>query len=291
MELCFETFGSPAQPTVLLVMGLGTQMVAWHDDFCADLAGRGFHVVRFDNRDSGRSTRMTAPPPTTRQLLRRARGAASYTLDDMADDGAGLLEHLAVGPAHVIGASMGGMIAQTLAARHPESVRSLTSIMSSTGGRWVGQPATALYPIFLRRPPREREAYLEHAARLFARIGSPGRSRDDADVREIAARSFDRGLNPAGTGRQLAAILAAGDRTPQLRTITAPTLVIHGRRDRLVAPSGGRATARAIPGARLELIEDMGHDLPRDLWPRLLGLIEEHLRAAERSTEATRDAA
>jgi len=281
VTLCYETFGDPEQPTALLVMGLGTQMVAWHASFCQQLADRGLHVVRFDNRDIGRSTHMQGPPPTLAQILRRSRRAAHYTLADMAADAAGLLERLGLAPAHVIGASMGGMIAQTLAARHPASVRSLTSIMSTTGSRLSGQPALRTYPIFLRRAPAARDAYIAHMEALFAAIGSRGLPRDLDDIREIAATSYDRDRDPIGPLRQLAAILAAGDRTRELRCITAPTLVIHGTRDRLVAPSGGRATARAIRGARLMMVQGMGHDMPRAVWPRLIDAIAEHATRAD----------
>jgi pimeloyl-ACP methyl ester carboxylesterase len=281
VTLCYETFGEPANPTALLVMGLGTQMVAWHEDFCLQLADRGLHVVRFDNRDIGRSTHMKGRPPTIRQLLTRSRRAAHYTLRDMADDAAGLLEELELAPAHVIGASMGGMIAQCLAARHPEAVRSLTSIMSNTGSLRSGQPALRVYSVFLRRAPSEREAFIEHMERVFAAIGSRGLTRDAEDIRAIAAMSYDRDRDPEAAGRQLAAIIAAGDRTPELRRITAPTLVIHGTADRLVSPSGGRATARAIPGAELLMIPGMGHDLPRAAWPTLIDAIAGHTLSAE----------
>jgi pimeloyl-ACP methyl ester carboxylesterase len=281
VTLCYETFGDSEQPTALLVMGLGTQMVAWHESFCRQLADRGLHVVRFDNRDIGRSTHMQGPPPTLAQILRRSRRVAHYTLADMADDAAGLLEQLGLAPAHVIGASMGGMIAQTLAARHPQCVRSLTSIMSNTGSRFSGQPALRVYPIFLRRAPVPRDAYIAHMEALFAAIGSPGLPRDPDDIREIAATSYDRDRDPVSPLRQLAAILAAGDRTRELHRITAPTLVIHGTRDRLVAPSGGRATARAISGARLMMVPGMGHDMPRAAWPRLIDAIAEHATRAQ----------
>ena len=275
VELCYETFGDPSEPAMLLVMGLATQMLAWHEAFCEQLAERGFHVIRFDNRDVGRSQRFDdAPPPTLLQLARRDRRAAAYTLDDMADDAAGLLDHLGIERAHVAGASMGGMIAQTLAIRHPQRVISLASIMSNTGARWSGRPALRIYPVLLRRSPRDREGYLRHQAWVLAQIGSPGFEPDEDDYRALADRSYDRGLNPAGAMRQLAAIVAAADRTPQLRQLDVPTVVIHGTADRLVAPSGGRATARAIPGARLLTIEGMGHDLPRAAWPRMLDAIE-----------------
>ncbi|MCW3030621.1 MAG: alpha/beta fold hydrolase [Solirubrobacterales bacterium] len=280
ITLCYETFGDAGDPTALLIMGLGTQMVAWHEDFCRALAERGFHVVRFDNRDIGRSTHMLGPPPTIRQLLLRSRRAAQYTLADMADDSALLLERLQLAPAHVIGASMGGMIAQTLAARHPDSVRSLVSIMSNTGALSNGQPALRLYPFFLRRPTVGREQYLAHFERLFAAIGSTGIPRDPDEIRELAALSYDRDHDPAGPGRQLAAIIASGDRTRELRKVVAPTLVLHGTADPLVRPSGGRATARAIAGARLNTVEGMGHDLPRAVWPRLIDAIAENAARA-----------
>jgi pimeloyl-ACP methyl ester carboxylesterase len=276
VELCYETFGDPSDPAVLLVMGLATQMVGWHEDFCEAFAERGYHVIRFDNRDIGRSQKMTGPVPTIRQLVLRDKRAARYTLEDMALDGFALLDHLGIERAHVVGVSMGGMIAQTMAARHPERVLSLVSWMSNTGARWSGQPSLRMYPVLLRTPPRDRDGYLKHAVWVFSKIGSPGFAPDDENLRRVAGLSYDRGMNPAGSLRQLAAIIASGDRTPLLRTITAPTLVIHGTKDKLVPPSGGRATARAIPGARLLTIEGMGHDLPRDTWPRILDAIEEN---------------
>ena len=276
ITLCYETFGDPSDPTALLIMGLGTQMVAWHEDFCRELAGRGLHVVRFDNRDIGRSTHLTGRPPTIAQLLRRSRRAARYTLGDMADDAAGLLRELDLAPAHVIGASMGGMIAQTLAARHRDAVRSLVSIMSNTGNIRSGQPALRVYSIFLRRAPQGRDAFIAHMERVFGVIGSRGLPKDPQDMHETAALGYDRDHDPAGPGRQLAAIIAAGDRTAELRRISAPTLVIHGTADPLVAPSGGRATARAIPGAKLMMIDGMGHDLPRAAWPQLIDGIAAH---------------
>jgi pimeloyl-ACP methyl ester carboxylesterase len=280
VEICYETFGDAADPAMLLVMGLATQMLGWHEDLCAELAGRGFHVIRFDNRDIGRSGRIEGPLPTPLQLLRRDKRAAAYTLEDMAGDAIGLLDHLEIDRAHVVGASMGGMIAQTVAARHPERVLSLVSLMSNTGALWSGQPSLRLYPTLLARAPRDREGYVRHVASLLDLIGSPAFARDEAETRALAERSFDRGLNPAGAGRQLAAIIASGDRTPLLRTIAVPTLVVHGTSDRLVPPSGGRATARAIPGARLLTIEGMGHDLPRAVWPRMLDAIEQNAARA-----------
>jgi pimeloyl-ACP methyl ester carboxylesterase len=285
ITLCYETFGDRGNPTALLIMGLGTQMLAWQADFCQSLADRGLHVVRFDNRDIGRSTHLTGRPPSVPELLMRSRRAARYTLADMADDAAGLLRELELAPAHVVGASMGGMIAQTLAIRHPDSVRSLVSIMSNTGSRRQGQPSLRVYPIFLRRPAQGRDEFIEHMERLFATIGSRGLPRDEDDLRAIALASYERDHDPAGPGRQLAAIIASGDRTTQLRTITAPTLVIHGSADPLVAPSGGRATARAISGAELMMVQGMGHDLPRAAWPRLIDAIATHALRADANVD------
>jgi pimeloyl-ACP methyl ester carboxylesterase len=282
VTLCYETFGEPSDPTAVLIMGLGTQMVAWHDDFCEQLAGRGLHVLRFDNRDIGRSTHLPGAPPTTAQLLRRSKRAAHYTLADMADDTAALLRELELAPAHVIGASMGGMIAQTLAARNPILVRSLVSIMSSTGRLWIGQPKPRLYSLLLTRPPRGRDAFIAYMERVFTAIGSTGLPRDPDDLRDLAGRSYDRDHDRDGPGRQLAAVIASGDRTSELRRIEAPTLVIHGSADPLVSPSGGRATARAIRGARLMLIDGMGHDLPRAAWPELIdAIVENGVRAGD----------
>jgi pimeloyl-ACP methyl ester carboxylesterase len=286
IELCYETFGDPSHPTALLVMGLATQMIGWPDEFCAQLAERGFHVVRFDNRDVGRSTHVKGRPPTPREILARSSKPARYRLGDMADDAHGLLRELDLGPAHVIGASMGGMIGQTLAARHPESVLSLTSIMSTTGSRWKGQPSPVLYPMFLRRPAEGREQAIERVVKIFTAIGSRGLPSDMDLIRDLAERSWDRGHDRAGPGRQLAAIIASGDRTEELRRITAPTLVIHGTDDRLIGPSGGRATARAIPNAKMIKIKGMGHDLPRAAWPQMLDAIAANTRLAEPARQA-----
>jgi pimeloyl-ACP methyl ester carboxylesterase len=286
IEIAYETFGDPSNPAVLLVMGLATQMIAWHEDFCAELASRGFHVIRFDNRDVGRSTALRdRPAPTLRQLAFRSKKAASYSLSDMAADAVGLLDQLGIDRAHVVGASMGGMIAQSIAIEHPDRVLSLCSIMSNTGSRWAGQPKLATYRVLLAVQPTDREQFVEHVLKMYRVIGSPGFDRDEDDLREIAARSYERGRNPAGSGRQLAAIIASGDRTAGLRTVRVPTVVIHGTKDPLVRPSGGRATAKAVPGARLVPVEGMGHDLPREAWPRILGaIVENAARAAAPAT-------
>ncbi len=281
ITLCYETFGEESDPPLILIMGLGTQMIGWPDDFCHQLAGRGFHIVRFDNRDSGRSTYVDGPPPTLGQLVRRRIDPVLYTLTDMAEDTVQLMRALELEPAHIVGASMGGMIAQTIACEHPASVRSLVSIMSSTGNRWRGQPALRIYRYLLRRAPGDRDGFVDHMTNVFAAIGSRGIPQDTDRVREIVARSYDRGHDPAGSGRQLGAILASGDRTERLHSIVAPTLVIHGSKDRMVGRSGGVATARAIPGARLVTIDGMGHDLPEAAWSQLLAAITDHVRAAE----------
>jgi pimeloyl-ACP methyl ester carboxylesterase len=289
LEICYETFGSPDDPALLLVMGLGTQMIGWPEAFCQALAARGFHVIRYDNRDVGRSTHLRGyRAPTIKQLLLRDRSAARYSLADMADDGIGLLDVLGIERAHVAGASMGGMIAQTMAARHPERVLSLASIMSNTGHRWKGMPGLRVYPVFVRRPADNREGAIESTVSTFRLIGSPGFPFEEDELRRLAQLSYERGYNPAGTARQLAAILAAGDRTPELRRIVAPTVVIHGTRDRMIRPSGGRETAKAIAGARLVEIDGMGHDLPPGVWDRIIDAI---VANAERADASSRSAA
>jgi pimeloyl-ACP methyl ester carboxylesterase len=287
VTLCYEGFGDPADTPILLIMGLATQMIAWHEDFCAQLADRGFYVVRFDNRDIGRSTHFDFRPPTMGQMLRRRVNPEQYTLSDMAEDAAGLLRKLDISPAHVVGASMGGMIGQMLAAEHPEMVRSLTSIMSTTGSRRHGQPALSVYPYLLRPPPRDRDGYIERSAEVFGLVGSTGFPRDEQYIRERAGQSYDRGFDVRAGGRQLGAIVASGDRTRKLAAIKAPTLVIHGTVDKMIRPSGGKATARAIPGARLMMIEGMGHDLPRGVWPQIIDAVAEHARAADGSRART----
>ncbi|MBW8060390.1 MAG: alpha/beta fold hydrolase [Solirubrobacterales bacterium] len=249
-------------------MGLATQMLAWDEPFCAMLAERGFRVIRFDNRDIGHSTKIEAAglPKRTDMLLGRRR-TAPYLLRDMVDDTTGLMDHLGVDAAHLVGASMGGMIAQTVAIRRPERVRSLVSIMSSTGSRWLGVPTWKAFGALFAHPAVGREAAVEHTVRIFRIIGSPGYPLDEARLRELADASYDRSHSRAGIARQLHAVTASGDRTHALRNVRVPATVIHGASDPLVRPAAGRATARAIPGARLHTIVGMGHDLPRELWP------------------------
>ncbi|HEX5988700.1 MAG TPA: alpha/beta hydrolase [Solirubrobacterales bacterium] len=267
VELCYQEMGDPDGEPLLLVMGLATQMIAWQEEFCAMLAERGHRVVRFDNRDIGRSSRIDAAGVPGRLALLTGAGKPPYLLRDMAADAFGLMDHLGIGSAHLVGASMGGMIVQTAAIEQPERVRSITSIMSTTGSRRVGHPSYRTFGLLLGKPPREREAAIERVIKTFRTIGSPGYPFDEERVREIAGLSFDRGHSEAGIARQLHAITASGDRTPHLRKLDLPALVIHGKNDLLVNPSGGRATAKAIPGARLRMVDGMGHDLPPALWP------------------------
>jgi pimeloyl-ACP methyl ester carboxylesterase len=282
IELCYQEMGAPDGEPMLLVMGLATQMLAWDEDFCGLLVERGFRVIRFDNRDIGRSTKIeSAGVPRRVDMMVGRRASAPYLLRDMAADTTGLMDHLGIESAHVVGASMGGMIGQTLAAEHPEAVRSLTSIMSTTGSRWHGQPALAVYRYLLTPPPRDREGYIQRSAEIFGLVGSTGFDRDEQYIRERAALAYDRGYDVRAGGRQLGAIIASGDRTEMLRRIAAPSLVIHGTVDKMIRPSGGKATAKAIPGARLMMIEGMGHDLPRGAWPTLIDAISEHARAAD----------
>ncbi len=268
IELAYQEMGDPDGEPLLLVMGLATQMIAWDEGFCGPLAERGFRVVRFDNRDIGRSTKVeSAGVPRRADTILGRRSSAPYLLRDMAADTIGLMDHLGIDSAHVVGASMGGMIAQAVAIEHPERLRSMVSIMSTTGSRWTGMPSRQAMAVLLGRPPKGREAAIERAVKVFQVIGSPGYPFEEERVRQIAGRAYDRGHSAAGVARQLHAITASGDRTRALRGVRVPTAVIHGNRDPLVRPAGGRATARAVPGARLKMIDGMGHDLPRQLWP------------------------
>jgi pimeloyl-ACP methyl ester carboxylesterase len=266
LDICYQTFGDPADEAMLLVMGLGGPMTWWDPEFCQKLADRGFHVIRYDNRDTGRSSRARGRV-TQRQIVRAALGRPTrppYTLHDMAHDGIALLDHLGHDMAHVVGVSMGGMIAQTMALHFPERVRSLTSIMSSTGRRFVGWQDPRLLPMLLARRS-SREAYIETSGRLWKLIGSPLYPDTTETVRQRAAETYDRGVSRAGVARQMLAILTQPDRTRDLRALDVPTLVIHGLSDKMVHVSGGRATARALAGAELLLVPGMGHDVPPQL--------------------------
>ncbi|MGE5282826.1 MAG: alpha/beta fold hydrolase [Chloroflexota bacterium] len=268
IEIAYQEVGDPDAAPLLMVMGLGTQMLGWDEELCEVLAGRGFRVVRFDNRDIGHSTMLDAAGlPSRADLFLGRPESAAYLLSDMADDAIGLMDHLGIESAHVVGASMGGMIGQTLAIEHPERVRSLVSIMSTTGSRRVGTPTFKAFGLMLAKAPRSREAYVERVLKTFRVVGSPAYPTDEARLSELAGRMFDRSHNPRGILRQMHAVTASGNRTAALRKLRLPVAVIHGTRDPLIRPSGGRATARAIPGARLRIVEGMGHDLPRPLWP------------------------
>jgi pimeloyl-ACP methyl ester carboxylesterase len=278
IELCYESIGDPERPTVLLIMGLGLSMDWWRDDFCAGLADRGFHVVRFDNRDVGRSTHVHGPGISGWQFLRR-RATPVYTLGDMADDAAGLIAHVAPAGVHVVGASLGAMVAQEVAIRHPDRTRSLVSIMGRPGDRRTGKVSPRRIPDFLRPPSADP---VEGMVRSFRRIGSTGRTpEDDEDVRVTMRRSSRRETGDgSGGGRQLAACVGERDRTADLRALKTPALAFHGTLDKVIQPDGGRATAAAIPGAELVEVDGMGHDLPRWVWPALTGAIA---RTAARS--------
>jgi pimeloyl-ACP methyl ester carboxylesterase len=287
IEIAYQEIGEPEGEPIVLIMGLGTQMNGWQPGFCELLADEGFRVIRFDNRDVGHSTWIDAPPPNRLAMLLGLRPGLAYTLEDMAADTAGLIEHLGVDSAHVVGASQGGMIAQVLAYDRPELVRSLGLIMTGAGKRIASVPRLRALGALLSRPPRDRERFIETVVKTFEVIGSPAYPPDEERLRDLVAESYDRGHNPAGAARQLHAITTAGDRTRRLRAVSAPTVVIHGERDPLVRPVAGRLLARAIDGARLELIEGMGHDLPAQLWPRIVA----HLSANARRATAPRPAA
>ena len=269
IEIAYETIGDPGDPPVLMIMGLGSQLVHWPDGFCELLAGRGYWLIRFDNRDAGHSTRLAGKASGLGALMRGEQAETPYLLADMAADSVGLLDVLEVERAHVVGVSLGGMIAQQVAIDFRERVISLASIMSTTGDRAVGEATEAATELLLSRPATDRQAYLDGVVAGRRVLGSVDELRDDDLVREIAARAFDRGIYPEGTGRQLAAIIASGDRTPRLRELDLPTVVIHGEIDPLIGVSGGKATAAAIPGSELVLIEGMGHDLPPPAWERI----------------------
>jgi pimeloyl-ACP methyl ester carboxylesterase len=285
IDVAYERFGDLEAPPVLLVMGLGTQMLGWHQEFCAQLVGRGLQVIRFDNRDVGLSTHFSAAPaPDVMAALSGDPSSASYTLSDMAADSVGLLDALSLDSAHIVGASMGGMIAQTIAIEHPNRIRSLTSIMSTTGNSAVGQASQQAIGALLSPPASDRQEAIDRTVSIFRIIGSPGFDLDEAELREQAGLSYDRADDPLGVARQLLAIIASGDRTERLRSISVPTLVIHGAGDPLVDVSGGRATAAAVPGAELDVIEGMGHDLPRALWPEITERIAALVQCAQART-------
>ena len=280
IELAYQELGEPDDEAIVLVMGLATQMIHWELGFCELLAGEGFRVVRFDNRDIGHSTYLDRGVPSPIAMLLGLRRGLAYTLEDMADDLAGLIEHLGLESAHVVGVSQGGMIAQVLGYRRPERVRSLGLIMTGSGKRAASVPRLRALGVLMSRPPRDRERYVDAVVRTFEVIGSPAYPPDEDRLRELVASGFDRGHNPAGAARQLHAITASGDRSRRLRGVRAPTVVIHGTRDPLVRPGAGRSVAAAIPDSRLVMVPGMGHDLPRQLWPLIGGEIIANARRA-----------
>ncbi|MBW2060837.1 MAG: alpha/beta hydrolase [Deltaproteobacteria bacterium] len=286
IQIEYDTFGDRSSPPLLLIMGLGAQMILWDEEFCDQLASQGLYVIRFDNRDIGLSTKFDeAGVPNVMEMMAAAqRGEevkAPYTVDDMADDAVGLLDSLDIDKAHICGASMGGMIAQTVASRHPSCVLSLISIMSTTGDPALPQAKPEAMEVLLTPVPEKREAYIEHSLKASRTIGSPGFPFDEKRVRERTARGFDRSFHPQGVARQLAAVIAHGSRKPALAKVTTPTLVIHGADDPLVPVEGGRDTASAIPEAELLIIEGMGHDLPIGAWPRIVDAIARNTRRAQ----------
>lgn len=267
ITLAHESFGDPADPPVLLVMGLGTQMIGWPDAFCERIAAHGRHVVRFDNRDVGLSTHLhDAPRVDLGAVFAGDHAGVPYRLTDLAADAVGLLDALGIDRAHVVGVSMGGMIAQTVAIEHPGRVASLTSIMSTTGDRSVGGATQAALAALLAPPATSRDEAIERTLTTARVIGSPGFPLDEESVRDRAGLAWDRGHDPAGVTRQIAAIQASPDRTVALGAVTAPTVVVHGAEDPLIDVSGGKATAAAVPGARLVVLDGMGHDLPEGVW-------------------------
>ncbi len=280
IDIEYETFGDSSSPPLIMVMGLGAQMITWDDEFCEQLAARGFYVIRFDNRDIGLSTKMeqAGMPDVMAAFAGDARPA--YALDDMADDAVGLLDALGIGAAHVVGASMGGFIAQLMAINHPDRVLSLTSIMSAPGGHDTVAPWPEGAEVLMRIPPETREGRIEHAVWIRRVLAGSGNPFDDAAEARRAARSIDRSYYPVGTARQLVAVLAAKSRLERLANVSAPTLVVHGADDPLVPVENGRRVAAAVPGARLLEFEGMGHNMPERFWPVILDAIVEKSRKA-----------
>ncbi|MFT6163883.1 MAG: pimeloyl-ACP methyl ester carboxylesterase [Zhongshania aliphaticivorans] len=281
IELAVQEFGDPGHPAMVLIMGLGMQMLSWPESFCVALAAKGFRVIRFDNRDVGLSHKLggVRAPGVVKMLLASKLGfrfAVPYQLTDMAKDTVLLLDALNIESAHIVGASMGGMIAQLLAANYPERVLTLTSIMSTSGNPRLPQPRAKVLLRLAAASAKDEASYLNAAMQTWRIIGSPAYPPSDAELRERLLLAYRRSYYPAGIARQLAAISSCGSRVDALKTITAPTLVIHGKSDPLVPVNGGIDTAKHIPGARLELFDGMGHDLPVPLLPKFVALISAH---------------
>ena len=281
IEICYDTFGDPSAPPLLLVMGLGAQMIWWYEEFCAALAARGYWVVRYDNRDAGLSTRFddAGVPDVMAMMPALMQGQAiqaPYSLRDMADDAVGLLDALGIESAHIVGASMGGMIVQTMAIHYPQRVRTMTSIMSAPGIDKLDSLDPDIISLLLQPAPTDRESYIAREIETSKVLGSPGYPFDEDLIRDRAGRAFDRGLCPEGTMRQMAATVASGSRTEALKSLSIPTLVIHGEADVLLPVEGGIDTAEAVPGAKLMIIEGMGHDIPMTVAPQVIDAIAQH---------------
>jgi len=285
IDICYEIFGDANAEPMLLIMGLGAQMVLWDDAFCEQLAARGFRVIRFDNRDIGQSSKLSGgkrlgPMELLKLRFLKIPVAAPYRLRDMAEDTTALMDVLGIKSAHLVGASMGGMIAQEIAISFPQRLRSLTSIMSTTGNPRIPPPTREAAALLMAPPPATKDEYLARFAQTWKMLRVGRFPEDEAFDRSRAERCFERGLSPAGVGRQLRAILASGSRKERLRAVKAPTLVIHGTVDPLVHPAGGKDTAASIPGAKLLMIEGMGHAIPIPMWPEIIDAIDKHARGA-----------
>jgi pimeloyl-ACP methyl ester carboxylesterase len=286
IEIEYESFGDRGTRPLLLIMGLGGQLLLWEKEFCSELVERGHFVIRYDNRDVGLSTKLEhAGEPNILEVMQAAAARqpveTAYTLDEMAEDAVAVLDALELDSAHVVGASMGGMIAQTLVLRHPDRVRSLTSVMSTTGNPDLTLPNPEALAALMQPRVQEREGAIEQAVSLQRMIGGTGFPFDVERTRRLVAQSHDRSFYPVGISRQIAAIMASGNRAPALASVEAPTLVVHGDADPLIPLEGGRDTARAIPGAELLVIEGLGHELPPQVWPRIIDAISGHTEEAE----------
>ncbi len=278
LRLAYETFGDPNARPLLLIMGLASQMLIWDEEFCQQLVDRGHYVIRFDNRDVGLSSRCRGlgQPNLFRALIDARRGkpvTAPYSLDDMAADAIGLLDTLGIRQAHLVGASMGGMIAQAAAINSPQRVLSLTSAMSSTGNPRLPLPTWKATRILMRRPPATRDAFIDYSTKMWRTIGSPGFPFEEDRIRRRSARIFDRGLPGSGSKRQLTAVIAHGDRRSRLARLELPSLIVHGQEDPLIPVAAGLDTAKSIPGAELLLLDGVGHNLPREVWPRMIDAV------------------
>jgi pimeloyl-ACP methyl ester carboxylesterase len=280
IEIEYETFGDPSTDPLLLVMGLGAQMISWDEAFCEQLAARGFHVIRFDNRDVGLSTKMEAAGEPDLFAAFAGDAKPPYRLEDLADDAVGLLDALKIEAAHIVGASMGGFVSQLIAINHPEHVLSLTSIMSGPGGRDQEAPTPLAAEVLTKVPPSTREGRIEHGVWVRRVLSGSMDPFDEADERRRSERAYDRSYYPMGAARQLLAVLAADSRLERLKEVGVPTLVIHGIDDPLVPVENGRRTAAAVPGARLIEFEGMGHELPERVWLQVIDAIEETARKA-----------